>query len=71
MGQTGSPFVRSMKVKPSEALHVGDLPEEDAAGAQRAGIRPLLIDRHRRMIPADPPPGIEMVGSLGDLIGMI
>jgi putative hydrolase of the HAD superfamily len=28
-----------------EALHVGDTEEEDVAGAQAAGIRPLLIDR--------------------------
>jgi putative hydrolase of the HAD superfamily len=30
---------------PDEALHVGDTPEEDVAGARAAGIRPLLIDR--------------------------
>jgi putative hydrolase of the HAD superfamily len=31
--------------EPAEALHVGDTPEEDVAGARAAGIRPLLIDR--------------------------
>jgi putative hydrolase of the HAD superfamily len=31
--------------RPDEALHVGDTPEEDVAGARAAGIRPLLIDR--------------------------
>ena len=30
---------------PSEALHVGDTPEEDVAGAEAAGIRCLLLDR--------------------------
>jgi putative hydrolase of the HAD superfamily len=30
---------------PGEALHVGDTPAEDAAGAEAAGIRCLLIDR--------------------------
>jgi len=30
-----------------EALHVGDTPEEDLAGARAAGIRALLIDRHQ------------------------
>jgi putative hydrolase of the HAD superfamily len=30
---------------PAEALHVGDTPAEDVAGAQRAGIRALLLDR--------------------------
>jgi putative hydrolase of the HAD superfamily len=30
---------------PAEALHVGDTPAEDLAGARAAGIRALLIDR--------------------------
>ena len=30
---------------PAEALHVGDSPDEDLAGAEAAGIRGLLIDR--------------------------
>jgi 2-haloalkanoic acid dehalogenase type II len=34
--------------EPAEALHVGDTPEEDVAGARAAGIRPLLIDREGR-----------------------
>jgi putative hydrolase of the HAD superfamily len=34
--------------EPVEALHVGDTPEEDVAGARAAGIRPLLIDRDGR-----------------------
>ncbi len=32
-------------VRADEALHVGDTAEEDVAGAQAAGIRPLLIER--------------------------
>jgi len=32
-------------VGPGEAVHVGDTADEDVAGAQAAGIRPLLIDR--------------------------
>jgi putative hydrolase of the HAD superfamily len=31
--------------EPDEALHVGDTPEEDIAGAQAAGIPALLLDR--------------------------
>lgn len=31
--------------EPDEAVHVGDTPEEDVAGARAAGIRPLLIAR--------------------------
>jgi HAD superfamily hydrolase (TIGR01509 family) len=30
---------------PAEALHVGDSPNEDVAGAQAAGVRAILIDR--------------------------
>jgi putative hydrolase of the HAD superfamily len=37
--------LRLASCEPSEAVHVGDTPEEDVAGAQAAGIRPLLIDR--------------------------
>jgi putative hydrolase of the HAD superfamily len=32
-------------IGPDQALHVGDTPEEDVAGARAAGIRSLLIDR--------------------------
>jgi putative hydrolase of the HAD superfamily len=31
--------------EPAEALHVGDSPEKDVAGAQAAGIRAVLLDR--------------------------
>ena len=29
----------------AEALHVGDTPEEDVAGARAAGMKALLLDR--------------------------
>jgi putative hydrolase of the HAD superfamily len=32
--------------EPAAALHVGDTPEDDRAGAEAAGIRALLIDRN-------------------------
>jgi HAD superfamily hydrolase (TIGR01549 family) len=32
-------------IEADQALHVGDTPEEDVAGARAAGIRALLIDR--------------------------
>jgi HAD superfamily hydrolase (TIGR01509 family) len=44
--------------EPAEALHVGDTPEEDLAGAESAGIPALLIDRHgetRRLNSGAPP----------------
>jgi len=34
--------------RPGDALHVGDVPEIDLAGARAAGIDGLLIDRHGR-----------------------
>jgi HAD superfamily hydrolase (TIGR01549 family) len=34
--------------EPDEALHVGDTPEEDVAGARAAGIRALLLARQGR-----------------------
>ena len=33
-------------IAPDEALHVGDSPETDIEGALRAGVRPVLLDRH-------------------------
>ena len=37
-----------MGVEPSQAVHVGDLPEADGDGASNAGIRPVIIDRASR-----------------------
>jgi putative hydrolase of the HAD superfamily len=35
-------------VRADEALHVGDSPAEDLAGARGAGLRAVLLDRHGR-----------------------
>jgi putative hydrolase of the HAD superfamily len=40
-----APALKLAGCGPDEALHVGDTPEEDVAGARAAGIRPLLIAR--------------------------
>jgi putative hydrolase of the HAD superfamily len=40
--------VERMGAEPGEALHVGDVPELDLAGAEAAGIDALLVDRHGR-----------------------
>jgi putative hydrolase of the HAD superfamily len=40
-----APALELAGCEPSEALHVGDTPEEDVAAARAAGIRVLLIDR--------------------------
>lgn len=52
-------------VAASEALHVGDLAEEDVEGARRAGIRGLLIERRQRMVDAGS--GAPVVSGLADL----
>ena len=59
--------LRQAGVDPSEAVHIGDLAEEDAEGARRAGVRPLLIDRQKRMAASKPPPDIPVLKSLGEL----
>lgn len=41
-------FERALSVAgcgPAEAVHVGDSPDEDVAGARAAGVAPVLIDR--------------------------
>lgn len=40
------PALAASRAKPSEAIHVGDTYGEDVVGAERAGIRGLLVDRH-------------------------
>lgn len=49
-------------IAPAEAVHVGDRMFDDVEGARGAGIRPVLIDRHRRF---DDAPWV--VRSLADL----
>lgn len=51
--------VRRLGGRPSQALHVGDVPELDEAGAQAAGIASVIVDRRSRL----PASG----GSLADL----
>ena len=50
-----------------EAVHVGDGVGEDVAGAQAAGIRPILIARDRR----PGPPGVDTIASLAELADVI
>ena len=38
-----------MRAAPASALHVGDVPEIDLAGAQAAGVAGLLVDRRGRL----------------------
>jgi putative hydrolase of the HAD superfamily len=36
---------QDLNVPPQQILHIGDSWEEDILGAQRAGIRPVYLDR--------------------------
>lgn len=38
--------LHKISVPPRDAVHVGDNPLLDAAGARRAGLRPVLLDRY-------------------------
>lgn len=37
-------------ISPEQALHIGDSPQEDYAGAENAGMDALLIDRHELFV---------------------
>jgi putative hydrolase of the HAD superfamily len=59
-------FERALAVagaRPERAVHVGDSPEEDVAGARAAGIEPVLICRGRRTSLS----GVRTIGSLAEL----
>lgn len=52
-------------VAPEEALHAGDDLEKDLLGAQRAGLRSVLVDHAK--LHADAPAGVERVTDLYEL----
>ena len=53
-------------VAPGEAIHCGDDPAKDCAGARAAGIRALLLDRSGTLAAA----GCPRITSLGELPGL-
>jgi putative hydrolase of the HAD superfamily len=53
---------------PADAVHVGDSPGNDVAGARAAGIRAVLLDRDGR---DEAPPGVQAIARLGDLASVI
>ena len=63
--------LREARVKPEEALHVGDHLDADVAGAQAAGISPVLIDRRERFTEADMPEGVPLIRSLAELLPIV
>lgn len=52
----------------AEAMHVGDSPSKDVAGALAAGIRPVLIARDGA---AAPDPSVTTIASLEELPGLL
>jgi putative hydrolase of the HAD superfamily len=64
-----APFRRGLEVAgvdAAEALHVGDSPENDVAGARAAGIRAVLLSRAGQA-----PSGVEAIRSLDQLPSLI
>jgi len=58
-------------VRADEAIHVGDLLEEDVEGARRAGVRPVLIDRKKRITGGGPLPDVKVVSTLAELLPLL
>lgn len=56
-------------IAPAAAWHVGDTPEEDVAGAQAAGVTPVLLDRDGSG--GDPGPGVRVIRSLSELCDLV
>jgi putative hydrolase of the HAD superfamily len=64
-------FVAALEVAgcaPADALHVGDSPDADVAGARAAGIAAALLDRHG-VLPE--PPGVAKIASLAEVASLI
>jgi len=58
--------LENMGVEPDEALHIGDIPDQDGLGAQQAGIFPVIIDRSEKYSGE-----FSRVKSLCDAVGMV
>lgn len=59
------------KVRPDEAIHVGDHLDADVEGARGVGIQPVLIDRRERFAAVDAPAGTLLIRSLAELIPIV
>lgn len=58
-------------VRADQAMHVGDLLEEDVEGARRAGLKAVLIERQKRITPRAAVEGLPVVQSLQELLGLL
>ncbi len=65
----GRIFARALALAgavPGEAVHVGDSPEADVAGARAAGLRAVLVQRE-----GEPPPGVRSIATLRELPALL
>jgi FMN phosphatase YigB (HAD superfamily) len=53
-------------VEAGEALHAGDKVDNDVEGAAAAGVRGVLVQRD-----GAPPPGVEAISSLSELVALL
>lgn len=60
--------LEAVGVAPREALHVGDLPEEDIEGARGAGLHAAWINRENRIALSVLPEGVLVLNGLSDLL---
>jgi putative hydrolase of the HAD superfamily len=58
-------------VRAEDAIHVGDLLEEDVEGARRAGVRAVLIDRKKRITAGKSPTDVRVVTTLAELLPLL
>ncbi len=57
----------NLKAAPESTVYVGDLPSVDVAGAQAAGVAPILLDRHGLF--ADSP--VRRIGAITELLDLL
>ncbi len=63
--------LRQAGARPDEAVHVGDLPDEDVRGAREAGLRAVLLDRGVHLAPGDRPADVPILTSLAELPALL
>jgi FMN phosphatase YigB (HAD superfamily) len=64
------PFLLALELagcEAGQAVHVGDTLEEDVAGAQGVGIRPLLLDRDSSTPDSELPEDVTVISSLDEI----
>ncbi|MGD8505545.1 MAG: HAD family hydrolase [Candidatus Bathyarchaeota archaeon] len=58
--------INKLRVRPGEAIFVGDSVKQDYEGAEKAGLKPLLIDREGKT-----PANVETIRSLTEVLSYI